>query len=290
DELCSVPIGDITALLKERKKAKVRFEVSTWNALEGVWRDLADPGKLRPGMILIANTSSGGYEVQRGWSPESTQPVPPIPEHEITEEEGNDDEPLTFRNYKQTLAAHSGEVRDRMQEIIQALESSGISLDRFHGDLLYASVPHDWGKAHPVFQCTVNPRGAPFVLAKSKERRKHSRKRFRHELASALALLQTNASNLAVYLAAAHHGKVRLSIRALPDEHKPRDAGKKFARGVHDGDALPAAQLDGITTAPVSLSLEPMLLGFSESGVPSWMDRMLELRDTLGVFRMGYLE
>ena len=55
-------------------------------------------------------------------------------------------------------------------------------------------------------------------------------------------------------------------------------------------DLLPAAQLDGITTTALTLDLEPMLLGMSPTGARYWTDRMLELRDTLGVFRLAYLE
>src|SRR5205814_778474 len=50
------------------------------------------------------------------------------------------------------------------------------------------------------------------------------RKHFRHELASALAVLDPanslpeDSRDLITYLVSAHHGKVRLSIRSLPDE------------------------------------------------------------------------
>jgi CRISPR-associated endonuclease/helicase Cas3 len=109
-------------------------------------------------------------------------------------------------------------------------------------------------------------------------------------------LLQHGASDLAVYLAASHHGKVRLSIRALPGEDKPKDGeGKpldvKFARGIWDGDPLPAVELgDGVREAETLLDLEPMLMGASENGARSWLERMIALRDELGVFRLAFLE
>jgi len=137
------------------------------------------------------------------------------------------------------------------------------------------------------------------------------RRHFRHELASALAVLQRphdqfkslsdDDLNLVAYLIAAHHGKVRLSIRSMPNEHRPRDnegkllSGCRFARGVWDGDPLPEINLGGGVTAPaVTLSLEPMELGLCEqepfAGQPSWIDRMIRLRDTMGPFRLAYLE
>jgi CRISPR-associated endonuclease/helicase Cas3 len=287
EELCSAPIHEINTLVKPAKKGRIKFDAVTWHSLQGEWSAVT-ADELRPGMILVANAASGGYDMLRGWDPNSEKPVIEVTE-EHGEEEGNDDEPRTFLKYTQTLAAHSREVRDKMQEIASALARVGIAAHT--EDLITAAIYHDWGKAHPVFQKTVNPAGiAAEFLAKSRRDGKHGRKRFRHELASALALLQSNKADLAAYLAAAHHGKVRLSIRALPDESKPEEPGVRFARGIYDGDLLPAARLDGITTTALTLDLEPMLLGMSVSGMRSWIDRMLELRDTLGVFRLAYLE
>jgi CRISPR-associated endonuclease/helicase Cas3 len=140
------------------------------------------------------------------------------------------------------------------------------------------------------------------------------RRHFRHELASALAVLQRphdhlkvlsdDDLNLVAYLIAAHHGKVRLSIRSLPNELRPRDGNgtapqKRFARGVWDGDALPETNLGTENGKPiiapaVKLSLEPMETGLCEqppfAGQPSWAERMIRLRDALGPFRLAYLE
>jgi CRISPR-associated endonuclease/helicase Cas3 len=124
-------------------------------------------------------------------------------------------------------------------------------------------------------------------------KKSYSRKHFRHELATALAMLQAGLSPLATYLAAAHHGKVRLSIRSLPHEKHPPEPRVRFARGVWDLDALPETDLGGWVNAPaVDLSLEPMELGIGSNGQPSWAERVLRLRDDpqLGIFRMGFLE
>jgi len=103
--------------------------------------------------------------------------------------------------------------------------------------------------------------------------------------------LQIGASDLVIYLAACHHGKVRLSIRALPGEKKPMDPNLKFARGVWDDDLLPVADLGGeVQESEVKLNLEPMLLGMNSNGDPSWLSRMIELRDRVGVFRLAFLE
>jgi CRISPR-associated endonuclease/helicase Cas3 len=89
---------------------------------------------------------------------------------------------------------------------------------------------------------------------------------------------------------------VRLSIRALPGEDRPKDAeGKlldaKFARGIWDGEELPPAGLgNGLHKEKVTLDLEPMLLGAGEDGARSWLGRAIALRDELGAFRLAFLE
>jgi CRISPR-associated endonuclease/helicase Cas3 len=137
------------------------------------------------------------------------------------------------------------------------------------------------------------------LLAKSQRGGKHTRPHFRHELASALALLQSGASDLTVYLAACHHGKVRLGIRSLTGEQKPSrtDAADdnapplKFARGIWDQDELPAADLgDGVITPAITLNLEPMQLGASGEANKSWLERMISLRERIGIFRLTFLE
>jgi CRISPR-associated endonuclease/helicase Cas3 len=180
------------------------------------------------------------------------------------------------------------------EQLVQAL--SDLALEAWSAELIRATHHHDLGKAHPIFQSTlqgVPPDAAPRMpwLAKSTRGGSHARRHFRHELASALALLHLGASDLTVYLAACHHGKVRLSIRALPGETKPDVADKKYARGIWEGDALPAADLgDGVVIPGLALNLEPLLLGASADGTRSWLERMIALRDRVGVFRLAYLE
>lgn len=291
DELCAVPLYEIKDFLKGKEKVAWR-----WDALDGDWRKVTGE-ELRPGLMLLLDAKVGGYDEKRGWDAKSKEPVAVV-DHTANENEAYDDDPLTWLRYEQTLAAHSLEARQAAERILAKVGLT--DLEEFRAELLQATQHHDWGKAHRIFQATL--RGIPEeatldnltlapLLAKSKSGARHRRKRFRHELASALALLQTGASDLTVYLAACHHGKVRLSIRALPDETRPNEENARFARGVWDGDELPEADLGaGVRTERLTLDLEPMLLGRSEKGQPSWLERMLALRDRLGVFRLAYLE
>ena len=162
---------------------------------------------------------------------------------------------------------------------------------------------HDRGKAHEIFMRAL-PDGVSDpnkIWAKAAGKwKKYKRRHFRHELASALSVLDTRNDkipdnrDLVAYLVAAHHGKVRLSIRSLPNELRP-NGNRRFARGIWDNDELPATELGGGVTAPaVRLSLEPMELGLCEQepfiDQPSWAERMIRLRDDFGPFRLAYLE
>ena len=113
----------------------------------------------------------------------------------------------------------------------------------------------------------------------------------RHELASGLAALERGESFLVAYLAAAHHGKIRGSIRSLPGEQE-RQCGLKTVRGVADGSMLPGVALGDESLETQTLSLAPMQMGLDDRGVPGWTDQWCGLRDdpTMGPFRLAYLE
>jgi CRISPR-associated endonuclease/helicase Cas3 len=72
----------------------------------------------------------------------------------------------------------------------------------------------------------------------------------------------------------------------------PADHTQRFARGIWEGDVLPAADLGGGVSAPeVTLSLEPLEMGLSPDGRPSWSELTLRLRDEgPGPFRLAFLE
>jgi CRISPR-associated endonuclease/helicase Cas3 len=282
--------------------------------------------ELRPGLTVLLRSYAGGYTPERGWNKDATEVVPEVSLDEVekqlpqlmgdeaySEDAANEivlsheeasrrkKEEARQPRYAQTLCAHSTEARQKMTEILKVLADQ--QLEEFREHLLVAILHHDWGKAHEIFQDTMQ-RGARGVLDEShlpdeplaktfKKGVKHERRHFRHELASALALLAEGKTDLSVYLAAAHHGKVRLSIRALPNEDRPngrQSDERKYARGIWDKDTLPSVRLsEDVERKAVTLDLEPMLLG-SAGDTPSWLDRMIRLRDEVGVFRLAYLE
>jgi CRISPR-associated endonuclease/helicase Cas3 len=283
EEICPVPVGQFRAWLKERR-------AYVWDFLDGRWR-AAEARAVRPGQTFLIPADQGGYSPESGWSPNSCEPV--IVLASAGKPSDSQDRDSRSSGPAQTIAGHTDEVVAELAAMTKGLgKELGLSGDHMEA-LSLAARWHDRGKAHGVFQQAARHDGKQggALLAKAPSFGRYSRKGFRHELASALAMLQEGVPDLACYLAAAHHGKVRLSVRSLPGESRP-EGDRRFARGVWDDDELPATDLGGERAPATTLSLEPMELGLSADGRPSWAERMLRLRDApgLGPFRLAYLE
>lgn len=288
DELCPAPLNkDTIKWLSDRKCWR-------WDFLESRW---ARAETIVPGQIYLLHASAGGYSVEKGFDISITDPVTPLGKAGW-KPDGNEGDPYsTERKIWQTIAAHTNQVVEEMESILQALGALLTPEEARH--LRHAARWHDWGKAYDVFQKALTANTKPdFDLpdelhrwAKSSGKSaRYEHPHFRHELASALAMLAQGHPDLACYLVAAHHGKVRLSIRSLPGE-KPAPNGARFARGVWEGDRMQPVKLGGGVIAPeVTFSLAPMELGLSEDGQPSWTERVLQLLETYGPFRLAYLE
>jgi CRISPR-associated endonuclease/helicase Cas3 len=289
EELCSVTIGRIKEFLK---KDVLAFR---WDGLERHWFPVKKDN-VWPGLTILLHASEGGYAEDLGWTGKRDDAVPIVPSlDELPSNDALDEDQLTFIHRFVHLTKHATDVAQEMKALQAALDDLDFAIP--WSELLTAARWHDVGKAHEVFQKMLidpllpdNPHksGGPWAKSDHKKGRA-SRKHFRHELASALALLLHKESDLAAYLAAAHHGKVRLSIRSLPDEEVPLD-GRRFARGVWEGDELPGVDLgDRITTQTVALTLSFMEMGEGPHGA-SWLERMLQLRDQYGPFRLAWME
>ena len=212
------------------------------------------------------------------------------------ETEGHDEDRLSELDTAVPLDAHLRHVTAEAEALCEAL---GADPDT-RAAVTRAARWHDLGKAHEVFQDTMrrglDGRGAApgVLLAKTIGAARHRRPYFRHELASALAFLAhegwSRDGDLVAYLIAAHHGKVRMNLRALPRETAPPD-GARFARGVREGDELPPFDLEGGERWPGGrLALSIMELGWDEATRESWTERTRELLARLGPFRLAWLE
>ncbi len=310
DELCRVSIGEAAKFLG-------KAEAWTWNPLDKKWEKAGRP---RPGAVYLMKVSSGGYHDDLGWTGDPKH-KPTLPRRANGVNEGYDDDLLTFTASKEEAKFRdfSGEVHEadnfraiRNTAVWQSITehtryvteataalASALALDAgIAATLRTAALWHDVGKAHDVFQtmlCRDDQSRRGTLWAKSDRRGgKFSRPGFRHELASALAWLLTGPldtpeRDLIAYLVAAHHGKVRLSIRSLPNELEPPKKDRPFARGIWDGDELPAVACGDIGTPAVTLDLSFMKMGEGPHG-PSWLARAVALRDRFGPFRLAFLE
>ena len=323
EELCAVSIGAARTWIRKlpgngrgllfQRDPQWRRGDGRTGATPAGWMPLQ--GQPWPGLVLLADPKAGGYRGASGFTgdpkhvpePISGSPAPsgasaaadradaPAPR----DAEGHDEDPLSGNDALVPLADHLRHVAAEAESLCAALDVEPAA----RATIGRAARWHDLGKAHEVFQDTMR-RGldgraaVPGVpLAKTVKQTRHDRAWFRHELASALAFLAhedwSRDADLTAYLIAAHHGKVRMNLRALPREAAPQEgrAGARFARGVWEGDELPPFDLEGGERwAGGSLLLSIMELGWDDVSRESWTERTRELLARLGPFRLAWLE
>lgn len=292
--------------LKDEKRRAWR-----WDYLDGQWRPV-QPRDIHVGMTLMLDAARGGYSPQIGWDPSNREAVEVIPTGNGREpEEGQGSDLLSTRKDWVTLSDHTSHVVSEMEMILQELAS--LFLDPNIAEVVrVATLYHDTGKAHPAFQQML--RESPGeghsmpadqnLMAKSpgKGRMDKARRHFRHELGSALVVLEhvkelgERGRDLAAYLAAAHHGKVRLGIRSLPGQRKGNldsnpDSTYLLGYRLLELETLPACDLgDGMRIDETVLDLSIARIGLDRCGRRSWLERSLGILEWLGPFRLSYLE
>ncbi|MDB4731512.1 CRISPR-associated helicase Cas3' [bacterium] len=316
-ELCSVPVGQFRAFHKKvQGKDKTKHLCWEWNALDNEWNE-CNTNSIRPGQTVLMHVSAGGYDAELGWTAEIKHtPGEAFPPKEgdfnsAMDWDNQGDQPLTIKEHLKDVGTAAEELRDSL--------TGNWETDVRWDEVIRAAWWHDVGKAHPAFQGAMRNAGAELSISElwaksggkgylvyqipidNEDEKPQKRPGFRHELASALAWLQQHAgeehADLIAYLIAAHHGKVRLSIRSMPNEEKSSEADQLFARGIWQGDQLPQVEVgnsEGDLSEEIKLDLNLMQLGEYEDQHgqthPSWLTRMLQLRDTYGPFKLAYLE
>ncbi|MXX25811.1 MAG: CRISPR-associated helicase Cas3', partial [Caldilineaceae bacterium SB0668_bin_21] len=302
-ELVSVPRFGKSFLdyLKEEGR-----RVWRWDFLDGRWIRVF-LREIHPGMTLMLDAAQGGYSVQTGWDPSNEEAVAIVVMDKKEQEEGQSSDPLSTQKRWTTLPDHTRRVVSEVEKILKDLSGLFVDQDTLEA-VRVAARYHDAGKAHPAFQemlrkgATAPP--SKDVMAKSpgNGRMDPSRRHFRHELGSAIAILEhvngvgETVRDLAAYLAASHHGKVRIGIRSLPGQRRGfsdsnPDTDYLLGYRLSTLETLPAVELDeGLRIDKTTLDLSLSQIGLAEDGQPSWLERSLDLLEWLGPFRLAYLE
>jgi len=318
DELCPASLTQVRAHLARKFPAKVarrlkRERPSAWRldplgaGEEARWERVQGPEDIRPGQVLLLATEEGGYDSRLGFRAALHEPVAPVGEPvRPADNDAYASDNMTSIGRWVPLAEHLDDVTDDVRMLGRLLD-----LDPDRQRMLETAARwHDIGKAHEAFQRGIGAdpddrdgpwaksdgRGRPDYHLLDTEGRKTSRRYFRHELVSMLAWLEhagpvasPEERDLIAYLIAAHHGRVRMGLRALPGENEPAEPERSFARGVWDDDRLPALDLGGETIPETRLRLDLMRLGVGPQGA-SWSERTHRLLDEVGPFRLAWLE
>ncbi len=313
NELCPVSIAAFRDFVASRQKLPGAAGRSAFLVIDPItrvrkgkpvpWVPLDRP---RPGLTVMVDAAAGGYDSKLGFDPSAKGPVPALPpadpeQHRPdTPDEDPDSRLRRFISLTEHLAHVEAAAAALCTDVGEDPAGSGAAVVR-------AARWHDVGKAHAEFQARLTcgldvqiPTDGPFAkspITRFRYDRPNFRRYFRHELASALAFLAHGAAgpedrdgDLVAYLIAAHHGKVRTAIRALPEEREPKEPGRRFARGVWEGETLPALHIAGKEQLPeTTLSLAVMELGLGPHG-PSWTERVQRLLADLGPFRLAWYE
>lgn len=307
EELCSVPIAELGKWLSKPSQAWLLDHLARDRSQQ--WSRCTERD-LRDGIEVVLDASKGGYDSEIGWNPRSKEPVALVsttdalsvvagvsPDDDIA----IGDEPASLADAWYPLATHLADVERECAALLEELGAGGLSAE-MHSAAIAAGRLHDIGKASEVWQGAalataddeerdrLQPEG-PFAKTGNRRPLRFNPPFFRHELASALALMSEGAAaldghqetDLVVYLVASHHGRVRLAIRRPPDESGVDD--RVFTTlGIAPGTELPEVDL-GDCTVPRSGLMIP-------TGNNRYERRALALRDRpdLGPFRLAFLE
>ncbi|MFV0407994.1 MAG: CRISPR-associated helicase Cas3' [Propioniciclava sp.] len=315
EERCPVPVAQFRDWWRKLDSGR-RKGVKIWSVEDRTWRQ-CDRGDLRPGAVVLVDALLGGYTSELGWAPKSKEVVGPPEGPDSGSDQSvqrsladeTDEDALSSLDTWTTLSNH---LQDAQREATDLLERMSAPVPPDHAAaVIQAAALHDVGKAHDVFQTAVRqiadtagvtvPDGMLFAkTGVPRARMRYSRQGFRHELVSALwvrhiAANQESAQifiddpDLISYLVAAHHGKVRLSLRGHQADRT--EFGVAKSNGVHEGDQVDGFSLQGRDLPSLVVDLGSQRLGGQEDS-RSWNEGVLGVlhRDELGPFKLALLE
>jgi CRISPR-associated endonuclease/helicase Cas3 len=258
----------VSLRVSQAQKFLAGLDYWTWDDTTEAW---VNGVSLSDACYVCCDCSAGGYSARLGFTGDSHDlPQPLVLPTKVKQDM------QWAKSQDVTLKVHSMDAQDFARQICQAL---GAALDPESTALVIRAAHfHDWGKAHPQFQQACGASGEIWAKRNSGFQR-YTRPGFRHELASAIALLihdQTASSDL-IYIVAAHHGKCRMQI--INFDFISNQVG---LRGIVSGDTLPITDLGSGETMP-SITLE-------EIAPAVWSEMAQNLLDRRGPFLLSFLE
>ena len=313
DELCQIGIGAAKEFLKKAKGY-------VFDRLQNSWEPV-NARLIYPGQMILVKCQDGGYLETIGFTGDAKHKPDEIEIQSKIKPEGNDDDPLSegAKSFV-TLAQHSDDIVVELLKMLKVLKPDDLPVTKDDlpvAELECAARMHDAGKAHKQFQKMLTrndeDKQKENLWAKSEGHKSSykydaDRQGFRHELVSALLALQLDKPFLVSYLAACHHGKVRMTIQPRPTEQAPtnKSGPKRYALGVHEGDDLPEINLSNdpgnkVVIPATKVSLACMELGGTAEAqenddgtvslaVRSWTEQAVDLLEKYGPFRLAFLE
>jgi len=288
EELCSISIKDIKEFLMGGRCGKV------WDYVDKVWKKTTG-NKIFPGQTIMLKDSDGGYTETLGWYATSVDKVKTIsgelrPVLHGAEPDSHASDSSSKLAIRVTLEDHTRHV---MQETDQFLETIPYLNKDVKNAIRMAAKYHDVGKIHKVFQNATGG-NRDEVLAKSPGMSNYDRFGFRHEVASTLLYLKQNNGggnfvNLTAYLIMAHHGKVRFTLRRVYRSHARLD--KKYLLGIEiSGETMKEFSSNSVSVPETFIDMRMAAVGRGPNNEPSWTERVMELLDEYGPFKLAYLE
>ncbi len=290
EELCPAPIPAVRELIKTTR-ARI-FDQSI-----GEWRP-AQQDDVRPSSVILFDSTAGRYTSATGFDRSSTTPVEPLAAAGDTPDAVDIDPHSVGSGRWVPLDEHLADVERETRSLLADLgDLPGLDARQREAAAL-AGRYHDLGKAHPTFLASLQkantahppPGDGPWAKSPGHAPLRHDPKHFRHELVSALLLVDGSTglldgmpeADLVIYLVLAHHGKVRLTVRGRSDEPADR------VLGVVEGESTTDARLPDGT----AIAARPVTLRATRFGEGSLTSRALRLRDRpdLGPFRLAFLE
>lgn len=341
DEVCNVPLHDLVAFAR-RGSGRL---LHRYDHAGGSWVPVR-PGDVRPGQTLLISASHGGYTAEVGWDPESAEAVEPIIDDHNGGGDSTGGDASSKAENEVTLCDHAAHVEGQVVRIQQGMRypdwPAGVmreaailhDLGKAHPVFQDAMRAKD-KKKKDAEGTSAGDHGSPHATQPGDQVKKNvllakgggagpiwykhpGTNRpfyFRHEAVSAVAILNKAGEDadlntwLKAYIVAAHHGKVRMSMRNPPGKvkagryyrHDPRfvagvpvehqETIPNFLAGSHAACVhADRPEIHGWDDDKLPIQSDIGRIGTPHGGAVSWLGIAQSLLHRYGPFQLALME